>query len=59
MTRPRNLEWPGSIWQWDYARLMLPGEYEYWMKRVMPFGWSIISAPTKSSASSTRKDGEG
>lgn len=36
---------PGVIWRWDHPELLTVEEYEHWLTRPLPFGWSIIAAP--------------
>jgi len=37
----------GVMWEYNHARPLTWEEYCYWTMNVLPFGWSIISAPTK------------
>lgn len=36
----------GIMWEHDRTRPLHWDEYQYWMLHTLPFGWSIISAPT-------------
>ena len=35
----------GMIWRYDHAELLSLEEYNYWMRRALPFGWAILSTP--------------
>lgn len=35
----------GVMWEWDHLRPLGLAEYKFWMRNVMPWGWSIIQAP--------------
>ena len=33
------------MWKYDHAEALGLAEYNYWMIRVLPFGWQILSKP--------------
>jgi hypothetical protein len=37
---------PGLIFTERGVREIWPKEYDFWMRHVLPFGWSIVVAPS-------------
>lgn len=53
----------GTIWRWDRLDTLTPAEYEHWLTRPLPYGWSIIRPPVIASTAlesrTQRRDGAG
>jgi hypothetical protein len=43
----RGYETLGLMWTGHGMRWLTRADYEYWMLRPLPFGWSIIKEPPK------------